>query len=74
MTDVPNFHQVGRAASQDESPKHPESSVDGKIAMLADEVDESDGNAVIRGRNQAVGDYVQPHHPRIPEAADTVGH
>ena len=45
-----------------------------KIAMLANEVDKDDGNAVIRERDQPVRDDVQPHHPRVPQIAVPVGH
>ena len=54
VPDVPNLHQVGRAASQDEAPEHPENPVEGEITILADKIDENDRNAVIRERDQAI--------------------
>ena len=54
VPDVPNFHQVARATSQDKRPEHPENPVEGVIAILANEIDEDNRDAVIRQCDQAV--------------------
>jgi hypothetical protein len=54
MPDVPDLHQVGGATSQDEGAKHPENPVEGNITIPANEIDEDDGNTVIRQRDQPV--------------------
>ena len=45
VPDVPDLHQVGCAASQDEDAEHPEDAIEGQTASLADEIDENDRNA-----------------------------
>jgi len=74
MPDIPDLQQVGGATSQDEAPEHAEDPIEKEKTILADVIDEDDGNAVIRKRDQAVGDDVQPHDPRIPAIAETVRH
>jgi hypothetical protein len=74
MPDVPDLHQVGCAARQDENAEHPEDAIEGETASLANEIDENDRNAVIRQGDEGVGNDVQPHHARIPQVAEAVRH
>ena len=74
MPDVPDFHQVGGATRQDEDPKHPENAVEWNLSILVNEINEDHWNAVIRQRDQSIGDDVEPHHSRVPQVADSVRH
>jgi hypothetical protein len=40
----------------DKGPEHPENPVEGEIAILASEIDEDNGDAVIRQCDQAIRD------------------
>jgi hypothetical protein len=74
MPDIPDFHQVGGAASQNERSEHPENRVERQFAVLTDEIHENDRNGVVRQRNQTIGNNMQPDQPRVPQVAVTVRH
>ena len=72
MPNGPDLHQVGRSATQDEQGEHPKNPVEGKIAPLAYQIDQSKRYAVIREGDDAVRDDVQPDDLRVPQVAGPV--
>jgi hypothetical protein len=48
--------------------------LNGEIAILANEIDEDNRNAVIRECDQTVGNDMQPDDSRVPQVAETVRH
>jgi hypothetical protein len=50
VPDVPDFPEVSRATGEDECAEHPENAVEGEIFILANEINENDGNCVVRDR------------------------
>ena len=74
MPDIPDFHEVSRATGENESAKHPENAIERQILILANEINEDDGNCVIRKRDQSIGNDVQPDDPGIPQVAISMRH
>ena len=54
MPDRPNFHQVRRAAAQNERSEHPENPVEREILATTYQIDESERDAIVGQRDDAV--------------------
>jgi hypothetical protein len=74
MPDIPDLQQVGGAASQNERAKHPKNAIEGKVPMLANEINQDDRDGVVRKCDQAIRNDVQPKNLRIPEIAVAMRH
>jgi hypothetical protein len=72
MPEVPNFHDMRSATSNDEYSEADEDPAEGEIAPFANEPDERDWNRKIRQRNQQVRSRVQPYQSGVPEIAKAV--
>ena len=59
-----NFHEVRRAAENDERPEQPEDPWERHIAASADKVDQHERNGDIRKPDQAIGEIVKQDQPR----------
>jgi hypothetical protein len=51
---------VSGAARQNESAEHPENAIEGQVTILADEINQDDRDGVVRERDQAIRDDIQP--------------
>jgi hypothetical protein len=72
MPDGPDFHQVSGATAENEQAEHPENPIERDVAAFAYQVNQGERDAVIRKRDYAIRDDVQPHDLRIPQIAGAV--
>jgi hypothetical protein len=69
---VPDAHDMGQAARQDEQGEQPEHLAELDVAALADEGHQRDRDREIGGGDQRVGDDMGPDQPRVPHQAIAV--
>ena len=73
VPEVPDTHDVGQAARQDEQREKPEHLAELDIPALAHEGDQRNRNGEIGGSDQRVGDDVRPHQLGSPEQTVAMG-
>jgi hypothetical protein len=74
MPDVPDFHQVRRAAGKDKSGEAQEEPAKIKVSPLAHEPREGNRNGIVRQSDQPIGNDMEPNQARRPEVTMSMRH